>query len=468
MILVGAGLLAGAARADDLTTCRRAPADDAIAACSRLIAASGLGERDRARAFYNRANAYGTRGDRARSMADFDAAIGLDPDFAPALNDRGYAALIQGDLDRAIADFDAALRIDPGFANSYAHRGTAYLGKGDVDRAIADLDRAVRLNPRYAHGFSLRGDYHLKRGNYRNAKADYEAALALRPDLAAAQRGLSEATARLATAQQPTMVATAPSAPAMHVASAPAVPVAAAPATLPARRAALVIGNAAYPGAARLLNPGNDADDVAAALRRLGFEVIEGRDLTLAGFAAVIAQFRDKAVGADTALIYYAGHGMQLGQQNWLMPIDARVSSEFDARYSNVALPDLLAEIEARATTILVFIDACRENPLAEELRNRLAAERRSFGETRGLARFDVKAPQTLVVFATRPNMVAADGQGRNSPFTEAFLQHVATPGVEIEVLMKRVAASVVARTEGRQQPERLSRLEREFYFVPP
>jgi tetratricopeptide (TPR) repeat protein len=464
MILVGAGLLTGAARADDPTTCRRGPADDAIAACSRLIAASGLGERDRARAFYNRANAYGARGDRDRSIADFDAAIALDPGFAPALNDRGYAALIQGDLDRSIADFDAALRIDPGLANSYAHRGTAYLRKGDVDRAIADLDRAVRINPRYAHGFSLRGDYHLKLGNYRSAKADYEAALALRPDLAAALRGLSEVTARLATAPAAPVITGS----AVPVASAPAMPVASAPATLPSRRAALVIGNAAYPGAARLLNPGNDADDVASALRRLGFEVIEGKDLTLAGFAAVIAQFRDKATGADTALIYYAGHGMQLGQQNWLMPIDTRVSSEFEARYSNVALPDLLAEIEARATTILVFIDACRENPLAEELRNRLTAERRSLGETRGLARFDVKAPQTLVVFATRPNMVAADGRGRNSPFTEAFLQHVATPGVEIEVLMKRVAASVVAKTDGRQQPERLSRLEREFYFVPP
>jgi tetratricopeptide (TPR) repeat protein len=446
--LVCTGALAGAACADDLATCRLGPPDDAIVACGRLTAAPGLAARDRARAFYNRANAIRATGDHARALADFDAAIALDPGFAPAFNDRGYAHLVDGALDRAIADFDSAVRIDPGLANSYAHRGTAYLGKGDPARAIADLDRALGINPRYAHGFSLRGDYHLKRGNYRSAKADYEAALALRPDLVAAMRGLSEATAKLTTV---------PGAPVAGVSAGPA-----------ARRVALVIGNAAYAGPARLANPGNDADDVAAALRGLGFDVIQGRDLTLAGFAAVIAQFRERLIGADAALIYYAGHGMQLGQQNWLMPIDTRVGSEFEARYSNVALTDLLAEIETRAITILVFIDACRENPLADELRSRLTAERRSLGETRGLARFDVRAPQTLVVFATRPNMVAADGRGRNSPFTAAFLEHVATPAVEIEVLMKRVAASVVAKTDGRQQPERLSRLEREFYFVPP
>jgi uncharacterized caspase-like protein len=107
-----------------------------------------------------------------------------------------------------------------------------------------------------------------------------------------------------------------------------------------------------------------------------------------------------------------------------------------------------------------------RTNPLDDALTAQLKAQGRGCGDTRGLRPPEIKVPQTLVVFATRPNTTAADGDRRNSPFTEAFLNHVATPGVEIEVLMKRVAASVAAMTGGKLQPERLSRLEQEFYFV--
>jgi uncharacterized caspase-like protein len=166
------------------------------------------------------------------------------------------------------------------------------------------------------------------------------------------------------------------------------------------------------------------------------------------------------------ALLYYAGHGMQFEDQNWLMPIDTRVTSAFDARQYNVALQNMISDIESRAKTTLIFLDACRNNPLDNELKAQLKAQGRSYGDTRGLKPPEVNAPQTLVVFAARANATAADGNRRNSPFTEAFLKHIATPGVEIEVLMKRVTASVAAITNNKQQPERLSRLEQEFYFV--
>jgi formylglycine-generating enzyme required for sulfatase activity/Tfp pilus assembly protein PilF len=234
------------------------------------------------------------------------------------------------------------------------------------------------------------------------------------------------------------------------------------------KRVALVIGNSAYPGAAALENPVNDAADVAAALRRIGFEVIEGKNLSLADFSQIIDVFRQKAKDADAALFYYAGHGMQFEEQNWLMPIDTRVTNAFDVRHFNVALQDLMSDIEGSASATLVFLDACRDNPLDNELKARLRAQGRGNADVRGLARVEFKAPETLVVFATRPNTLAADGKGRrNSPFTEAFLENVAKPGIEIEALMKRVTASVAAKTQGKQQPERLSRLVREFYFVP-
>jgi len=245
-------------------------------------------------------------------------------------------------------------------------------------------------------------------------------------------------------------------------------PVIAAPApVIVERRVALVIGNSAYPGASRLTNPINDADDVTVALRQVGFNVIEGKDLGLAGFSRVISEFADEAKGADVALIYYAGHAIQFDETNWLMPVDARLTKAFDMRHSSVSLQDLMLEVETRANTTLIFLDACRNNPLADEFRSSLKAEGRAYSDTRGLARININAPQTMVVYAARPNAIAADGHRRNSPFTEAFLQYLPTPGVEIEVLMKRVTAAVSASTDGKQQPERLSRLEREFYFVP-
>jgi WD40 repeat protein/uncharacterized caspase-like protein len=236
------------------------------------------------------------------------------------------------------------------------------------------------------------------------------------------------------------------------------------------RRVALVIGNAAYPKPVQLTNPANDADDVTAALREVGFDVVEGKDLTLDGFSQIVETFQQRAKGADVALLFYAGHGMEFEDQNWLMPIDTKLTSAFDARHSNISLQELIAEIEPTVGTTIVFLDACRTNPLADDLKHRIKqqmqSQKRDFSETRGLGRIDIKAPQTMVVFAARPNTTAEDGRGRNSPFTAALLQHVRTPGVEVEALMKRVSAAVFASTDGRQQPERLSRLEKEFYFV--
>jgi hypothetical protein len=234
------------------------------------------------------------------------------------------------------------------------------------------------------------------------------------------------------------------------------------------KRVALVIGNSAYPGRAALSNPVNDAADVTSALRGIGFEVVSGTDLALGGFAQVIDSFHAKAKGADVALVYYAGHAMQFDEQNWLMPVDTRLASTFEVRHYNVALQDLISEIEREARTTLVFLDACRDNPLDDALKAKLNIQGRGYGDARGLARIDIKAPDTLVVFATRPNTTASDGKDRrNSPFTEAFLENLSAPGVEIEVLMKRVTASVAAKTQNKQEPERLSRLKSEFYFVP-
>jgi hypothetical protein len=395
-------------------------------------------------------------------MRDYDEAIRLDPNYAYAYHSRGTAYRKQGDVDRAIRDFGEAIRSDPKYVFAYRARAFAYGAKKDNDRAIRDFDEAIRLDPADVEIYAFRGLARRDRGDRAGAVADFKAVLA-RPEGAnkwahnTARRELAALENGPVQAPQP-QIAAAPQ-PAPQVAALPPVPL--------GRRVALVIGNAAYPGAARLANPVNDATDVAAALRRVGFDVIEGKDLTLSGFAEKVAAFRDKAADADVALFYYAGHGMQFDDQNWLLPVDGHARSVFEARRQYISLTEAIAEVESRAGATLVFLDACRNNPLEDELKASFRSLGRGAADTRGLTRVDIKSPQTLVVFSTRANTVAIDGAGRNSPFTEAFLQHLATAGVEIEVLMKRVSATVAQKTNGKQQPERLSRLEREFYFVP-
>ena len=233
------------------------------------------------------------------------------------------------------------------------------------------------------------------------------------------------------------------------------------------KRVALVVGNSAYPAGAALANPRNDADDLGSALRKVGFDVVSGTDLTQRGFADVMAQFADKADRANVALIFYAGHAMQLDGENFLLPVDVRADSALNARLTSVSLQTVIGEVETRVKTTLVLLDACRNNPIEEALKAKLRQSRRALAETRGLARVAVNSPDTLVVFATQPNATAADGKGRNSPFTEALLENIAAPGVEIETLMKRVSAAVGDKTGQKQEPERLSRLKSEFYFVP-
>ena len=233
------------------------------------------------------------------------------------------------------------------------------------------------------------------------------------------------------------------------------------------RRVAFVVGNAAY-SISRLSNPVNDANDVAGALGALGFDVVKLIDADLDHFDRALETFKIRAHGADVALFYYAGHAMQFEDQNWLMPVDTDVSSPGRLRSSNISLQNFMRDLEGLAPTTLVFLDACRTSEIADRFYEGQKSQGRDYGSSRGLAQMEVRSPQTLLVFATKPGGVAQDGTGRNSPFSAAFLQHVKTPGIEIELLMKRVTQTVSDATGRRQQPERLSRLTSEFYFVSP
>ena len=246
------------------------------------------------------------------------------------------------------------------------------------------------------------------------------------------------------------------------VAAAP--PIAAPPAvprnegSVPAgRRVALVIGNSSYKNMPSLRNPSNDAADVGKSLKELGFDAIIATDLDRVGMNDAISRFARKVGNADIALVYYAGHGMQYSGRNYLLPTDANLEGVADVnRFQLTPVEDIVDVLAAAKGIQLIVLDACRNNPAEREFKNRVASAPggdRDASSTRGFSRIEVRSG-LLVTYATAANAVAADGDGRNSPFTRAFLDNVGTPDLEIRQMLYKVQSDVYASTKSRQLPE--------------
>jgi peptidoglycan hydrolase-like protein with peptidoglycan-binding domain len=231
-------------------------------------------------------------------------------------------------------------------------------------------------------------------------------------------------------------------------------------------RVALVIGNGAYRHAPTLANPANDARAVAATLRRLDFTVEAGLDLDIAGTRAALRRFTDALQDADVGLFFYAGHGLQVRGQNYLVPVDAALNRETDLIFEAVDFDDVLRLLQDRPRTSLVFLDACRDNPLARSLARNLG-QARSQVVGQGLAEVE-SGIGTLIAYATEPGNVASDGQGDHSPFTAALLANLETPGLEVGQMLRRVRKTVIDRTAHQQVPWDHSSLTGDFYFKPP
>jgi uncharacterized caspase-like protein len=218
------------------------------------------------------------------------------------------------------------------------------------------------------------------------------------------------------------------------------------------RRVAFVVGNGTYKNVAALPNPPIDAKSMAGVLRNIGFDVVEGTNLTRDKMTERLLEFGKKAQGADVALFFYAGHGIAISGTNYLLPIDADIKSEMDVKLGAAINIDLtLDQTMGDAKVKLVFLDACRDNPFAAKIKSNSAT--RSVSVQTGLA--EMKSGEgTLIAFATGPGQTALDGQeGTNSPFTRALLANIATPGVEIQQAMTKVRAQVNEETNKGQLP---------------
>ena len=230
-------------------------------------------------------------------------------------------------------------------------------------------------------------------------------------------------------------------------------------------RVALVVGNSKYAHVNVVPNGVNDARAIARTLREIGFVVAEGFDLDRNGMEGRIREFLRGTAKARVALVFYAGHGLQVDGRNYLLPVDTRLESPSDLGFETIELDNILENLSDSSRANIIILDACRNNPFAQTFASRFGAAR-SVTVLSGLAGYSNLGTGTLIAFSTAPNTVAADGNGSNSPFTGALAKHMRVPGLEVRQMLTRVRADVAAETKGRQIPWDNSSLLGEVYLA--
>ena len=323
--------------------------------------------------------------------------------------------------DEAIADYGRALACVRGRPRCTSTAAAPIARHGNAADAIADFDRALTLNPNLALAYFGRAEALANRGERDRAIRDYEKVVALPASGRREQRAVQVSLQKLT---------------ALGVMSL-------------GKRIALVIGNGGYQGQGLLTNPPNDAKAIAAKLRQLGFqEVAEHNDLDLRSMSEAIKTFGDKAAEADWALVYFAGHGIEIGGINYLLPVDAKLARETHVADEAVSLDRVLDKVRGARKLRLVILDACRNNPFLATMQ-RSGATRSG---NRGLA--DVEpGGGVLVIYAAKHGSTALDGEGANSPFTDALLKTVDEPGIDLVTLVGKVRENVLGKTQKRQEP---------------
>jgi Tfp pilus assembly protein PilF len=388
--------------------------------------------------YSNRAFYWEQKRDFGRAIADVEYAIRIDPKNAGAYYVvRGATLREKGELDGAIADFDKSVSLEPRIANSYVNRGLAWRAKGDLERALADYNQSIQINPKRSVPYVGRGLVYEERGDVERARADFAMAIKMPTDstnkLSSGQtyvdgdekRYIDIARTRLALLSATSTASSGP----LPAAS----PQPISPSSSESRRIALVIGNGAYASTNALPNPPNDARAVARTLRDIGFDVTEGIDLDRSAMDRNVRDFLLKASVARLAVLFYAGHGMQIDGHNYLVPIDASFTSTDDIPKSLADLDTILVGLDDQIRTNIVILDACRDNPMAkksvaENAASRSVAVRSGLAAPSSLGKGESSGAGTLLAFATAPGQVALDGEGLNSPFSTALVRHIGTP----------------------------------------
>ncbi len=218
------------------------------------------------------------------------------------------------------------------------------------------------------------------------------------------------------------------------------------------RRVALVVGNSSYSTVPKLPNPSRDANAVARMFKDAGFETLETYlDVGNLDFKRAIRKFEDTAVDSDIAVLYYAGHGLEIGGTNYLIPIDARLASDRDAPDEAIPLDRLVLSADGAKKLRVIILDACRDNPYASKMRRESRAALRAVSA--GLGKVEPSSTDTLIAYAAKAGSTAEDGDRDHSPFTAALLKHLTVPGLDLRLAFGRVKDEVMKSTNGRQEP---------------
>jgi tetratricopeptide (TPR) repeat protein len=411
--------------------------------------------------YNNRGLVYLRRGALQSALDDFNAALRIKDDMFFAHNNRGRVLAMNRDFDGAFADFATAERLNPtppqpnvfrcvayidmgkfddalGECNkalakspnyhfALCTRAEAYMGKGNLDLALKDLNTVLSQNPNQVRAHMDRGRVFEKRGDLAQARADYRsAAYALTKfdefDIAMARKIAQDRLAALTDA---------------------------GPAGSAGRRIALVVGNGAYKAVPALENPPRDAKLIAASLKDVGFQTVTvANDLTRDKFFETLKTFARDAEKADWAVIYYAGHGFEIGGVNYLVPVDARLAVDKDAEKEAVALEQAIAAVGGARKLRLVMLDACRDNPFAANMQHTIELKLvdKGFSNIEPSAGF-------MVVYAAKHGETALDGEGGDSPFAIAVARDLKEPRIEVRKLFDIVRDDVWTATKHVQQP---------------
>ena len=403
--------------------------------------------------YFNRAHAFTLKKNYQAALADFAKARQLNPTGVHAPNFRCISYTEMGRFDEAIADCNEVLAKFPKSTFTLASRANAYLAKGDQNAALEDYNTILTLNPNYVRAYAGRAALHEKRGDLERARADYRAASAALSkfddiETSIARRRARERLEVLIAAAQPAKPADG------KTAASPSGP----------RRVALIIGNGAYSNVQKLDNPPRDAKLIATTFRELGFHAVTlAPDLTRDKFFAALHEFGREAEKAEWAVIYYAGHGMEIGGVNYLIPTDARLAADQDAETQAVALEQLIAAVSGARKLRLIMLDACRDNPFEKSMRRSIALKL----VDRGLSNIEPEAG-FMVVYAAKHGETALDGDAANSPFATALAREIKAPKVEVRKLFDIVRDDVWTSTNRQQQPFTYGSLpgREDFYFV--
>jgi tetratricopeptide (TPR) repeat protein len=390
----------------------------------------------------NRARVLTVNKDFDGALADFAQAEQIDPAPPQARSYRCMTYTAMGQFDQAIADCTSVIDKAPKNLFTVTSRGDAYLAKGDLDTALKDYNFVLGLNPNFVRAHTGRGQLFEKKRDLEQARADYRsAAYALTPyDNIDTKFARQKARERLA-ALMPKGTA-----------------------GVVTRRVALIVGNGAYKNVHVLENPPRDAKLIAGALRDIGFQTVTlANDLTRDKFFDALHAFASEAEKSDWAVVYYAGHGLEIGGVNYLVPVDAKLASDRDAESQAVALEQVIAAVGGARKLRLVMLDACRDNPFAPSMQRTIALKL----VDKGLSNIEPEAG-FMVIYAAKHGETALDGEGIDSPFAVAVAHDIREPRVEVRKLFDIVRDDVWSASKHQQQPFTYGSPpgREDFYFV--